>query len=50
MSKDDLYEAITKLIFEESASLSREEYRNLLAEVASDCEIALRALDDDEAE
>lgn len=47
MDKDQLHEAAQKILFEESAPLSREEYRDLLEEIISDCRAALDALDED---
>lgn len=50
MSKDEIYEKVRQLIFEESRELNRSEYRELLSEIEDDCNIALAALDIDDEE
>jgi hypothetical protein len=50
MDKDQLHEAAQKILFEQSGNLSREEYRELLEDIISDCRAALNALDEDQEE
>lgn len=47
MSQQELHEAAQKILFEQSGNLSREEYRELLEDIISDCRAALNALDED---
>lgn len=48
MTKQELYDEINKLIFAESGEISRDEYRELLEEIISDCQLSLDALDEDD--
>jgi hypothetical protein len=50
MDKDKILEAVKKMLFEDSSDLSREDYRELLEEIESECRDALNALDADEPE
>lgn len=50
MSKQEIIDAVRKLLFEDSGNLSREEYRELLDEVGSDIDSSLDALDLDDSQ
>lgn len=50
MTKEEIYEAVQKLLFQDSGDLSRDEFSDLLNEVIDDCKTSLNALEEDEEE
>lgn len=48
MTREEIYTEVQKMLFEDSGELSREDFRELLEDVISDCKISLNALDEEE--
>lgn len=50
MTKQEIYNEVRRLLFEESSELDRSEYQELLSDVEDDCNSSLAALDQDDVE
>jgi hypothetical protein len=48
MNKDEILEAVKKLLFEESGEIDREEYKEMLTDVIGSCEDMLNAMDEED--
>lgn len=50
MTKQEIYDEVQKLLFQDSGELSRDEFSELLNDVIDDCKASLNALEVDEEE
>lgn len=50
MTKDEIYDEVQKLLFQDSGELSREDFAELLRDVIDDCKTSLNALEEDSEE
>lgn len=48
MTKEEIYEAVTRMIFEDGGNLNKSDYEQLLSDIAGVCNDALVAMESDE--
>lgn len=48
MTKEEIHTEVSRLLFEDSSELSRDEYRDLLEDVIDDCKTSIRAMNEED--